>query len=527
MAFAYSSPCAFLLKTSVVGNASMVRFVIIRMTQALMLCAVLGVSNAEAKTSSKPKLPNIVFILVDDLSMDLFQYQGTIDALLAKQGVVFKNHFVNLASCCPSRVSTLRGQYAHNTGIYANEGQYGGFERVNAAGLENSTVATWLQGAGYRTALFGKYLNGYPLDGSPSYIPPGWSYWVSPNDGTPYEEYDYSLNENGQAVAYGNGPKHYMVDVLAEKAVGFIRNTVKNYSGRPFFIYLAPYAPHGPATPAPRYASAFSDGLLPHPKSFNEDEIADKPAWVRRLPKLASDEIGAMDRSYRKRLQSMAAVEDLVRKIVLILQDTKQLGNTYIFFTSDNGFHQGQHRLPSGKNTAYEEDIHIPLVVRGPGIPPGLTIDELTANVDYAPTFAAMAKITPPDFVDGRNLLPLMLGKQPQRWRRAMLLEHKAPSVTQPASSGLREPQDPHDIRALAEGEAPVFTGIRTSDALTYVEYETGERELYDLVPDPRQLTNIYDGADPILKSRLSAWLLSLSKSSGKALRKVEAQPPQ
>lgn len=458
--------------------------------------------------------------------MEVFQHQGVIDSLLAKQGTVFLNNFVNISLCCPSRITTLRGQYAHNTRIYGNALPLGGFDKIHADGLENSTVATWLQAAGYRTALFGKYLNGYPAEDAPNYIPPGWSYWVSPNKGDPYQEYNYSLNENGATVSYGNGSKHYLVDVLSEKTIGFIKYSVKNFSRQPFFIYLAPYVPHGPATPAPRYANAYTDVHVPRTGSFNEKDVSDKPAWVGNLPKLTDEQIVKMDDLYRKRLQSMGAVEDLVRKLIITLRETKQLGNTYIFFTSDNGFHQGQHRLPSGKNTAFEEDIHVPLVVRGPGVPAGRVVKEITANVDYAPTFAAIAKITPPDFADGRSLLPLLSGQKPKRWRQALLLEHKGPSLTAPAMNGLREPQDPYDIQAVITGESPVFTGLRTADSMTYVEYETGERELYDLAVDPKQLTNSYANADPLLKAQLSRWLASLRNASGKALRKLEALPP-
>src|SRR5262249_23951098 len=152
-----------------------------------------------------------------------------------------------------------------------------------------------------------------------------------------------------------------------------------NFPNKPFFIYVAPYVPHGPATPPPRYADQFPDAQAPRTPSFNEANVGDKPAWVQSKPLLTSAQITAIDELYRKRLQTMLAVEDLVRDVIDTLAARGQLDNTYIFFASDNGFHQGQHRLTSGKNTAFDEDLPVPLVVRGPGVPAGQVVTKLTA----------------------------------------------------------------------------------------------------------------------------------------------------
>lgn len=507
----------------------MSRPVSIRMGLVFLACILAGVSAAEAKARPQPRLPSIVFILTDDLDMQAFQEQGVIDSLLAKEGTVFLNHFVNMSVCCPSRVTTLRGQYAHNTKIYGNNLPLGGFDKVYARGMESATIATWLQAAGYRTALFGKYLNGYPAVGAPGYVPPGWSYWLSPNGGDPYQEYDYSMNENGKSRKYGNAPQDYLVDVLSEKVKAFIKDTVKYFPRQPFFIYLAPYIPHGPATPPVRYEESFPDARIPRTASFNEKDVSDKPDWVERRPKLTAEQIADMDAAYRRRLQSMQAVEDMVKSLIDTLQAQGRLDNTYIFFTSDNGFHMGQHRLPMGKNTAFEEDIHVPLVVRGPGVPAGRTVKAMTGNVDFAPTFAAIARLPAPPYVDGRSLMPFLNGTPPKRWRRVFLLQRKQENTATAAARKVLEPPDPQEIHAqAASGEvAPNFEGLRTAEGLTYVEYETGERELYDLRTDPEQLTNAHAGADPALTARLAVWLESLRKAKTKALRKAEAEPPQ
>jgi N-acetylglucosamine-6-sulfatase len=499
----------------------------------LSVILILGCSSAEpTQATTAPssqqlaRPPNIVFILTDDLDLGVFSHGSRLSALLADEGTTFAQHFVSLSLCCPSRVATLRGQYAHNSGIFSNGGANGGFAKVYADGLENATIATWLQAAGYRTALIGKYLNGYP-NGAPSktYIPPGWTRWFSPNGGNPYSEYNYDLNENGQTVSYGNAPADYLVDVISQKAATFIENTTANFPNKPFFLYIAPYVPHGPATPPPRYANEFPGIHAPRTPSFNEADVSDKPAWVRNKAPLNATQIQKLDDLYRKRRQTLLAVEDLVQNVITALTDAGHLGDTYLFFSSDNGFHQGQHRLNSGKNTAYDEDLRVPLVVRGPGVSAGRTVSSITANVDYAPTWAAIAGIAIPSSVDGRNLVPFLGGATPATWRTALLLEHAGPSITLESADGLLEPQDDFDVQAQASGGAPVFVGIRTA-VRTYVEYDTGERELYNLGGDPNQLANAYANADPALVARLSAWTSSLKNAAGATLRAGEEQSP-
>ncbi|WP_187437767.1 sulfatase family protein [Actinomadura decatromicini] len=481
--------------------------------------------------------PNIVFILTDDLNEDVFAKDAGLQTLLASQGTTFGKQFVELSLCCPSRTSTLRGQCAHNTGIFTNDpGSGGGFQTVYNKGLENSTIATWLQSAGYRTALFGKYLNGYP-NGAPSstYIPPGWTRWFSPNGGSPYSEYNYDVNDSGTTVHYGSAPSDYGVDVISRKLTTFIKNTTTNYPNKPFFTYVAPYIPHGPATPPPRYEGIYAGAKAPRTPSFNEDDVSDKPAWIRNKAKLTQTQIDNIDAFYEKRRESLRSVTDLVQDTIDTLRAQGVLDNTYIVFTSDNGFHQGQHRLNSGKNTAYEEDLNVPLVIRGPGVPAGATVNAFTLNTDLAPTFAALAGVTPPSFVDGRSLVPFLKGVTPSRWRLALLNEHAGPSTLNTnTQTNLLEPQDPGDAQALATGGAPVYAGLRakpntlgTHGPLNYVAYDTGEHELYDLSVDPNQLDNSYGSAGATLRQRLDAWVASMKNASGQALRNAEENPPQ
>ncbi len=290
---------------------------------------------------------------------------------MTQQGTTFSNYFVTDSLCCPSRSSILRGQYVHNHGVHTNLPPTGGFEQFHALGNESSTIGTWMHAAGYHTGLLGKYLNGYPDTVARRYVPPGWDDWVSPSGGNPYAEYNYQLNDNGTLEHHGTQPSDYLVDLLSQKAGEFIGSAPKN---KPFFLYVAPYVPHQPATPAPRYTNAFPGVQAPRPPSFDQvDPTA--PAWLRDRPPLTAPLITTIDNLYRRRLQTMLGVDDMLANVVTSLQKSGQLDNTYIVFSSDNGFHLGEHRLPPGKQTAFEEDIHVPLVVRGPGVPKGKTVD--------------------------------------------------------------------------------------------------------------------------------------------------------
>jgi len=320
---------------------------------------------------------------------------------------------------------------------------------------------------------------------------------------------------------------------LDNKTTTFIGNTVKNYPNKPFFIYLAPYIPHAPATPPDRYIGEYSGAQAPRTASFNEADVSDKPNWIQSKSILDASQIANIDSLYEKRRESLSAVADLVNDVINALQANNQLDNTYIFFTSDNGFHQGQHRLDSGKNTAFEEDINIPFVVRGPGVPAGQVVNSFTANVDYAATFAELAGITPPSSVDGRSLVPFLKGTTPSTWRQAMLIEHQAQTeLTYSSDEGLLEPTDPDNV-PTTKGGAPVFEGLRVKTQvlgpygpLNYVAYDTGEHELYDLTVDPAQLNNSYSTADPTLKHNLDTWINSLKNAAGQALRDAEQTIP-
>lgn len=506
-------PSSIARKTATPAWAKPLLVLLISLTLGAAMLGLLGAAGAPAR----PDRPNIILILTDDLDAKSISVMPQLKVLIADQGMSFTNFFVTYALCCPSRSSILRGQYVRNHQVLTNTPPSGGFEKFQALGHEQSTIATWLKAAGYRTVLMGKYLNGYPDLNDPTHVPPGWDEWYSPAGGNPYGNYNYRMNENGRLVEYGNNPQDYLTDVLARKASDFIRRATRD--GTPFFVYLATYAPHAPATPAPRHANAFPNATAPRPPSFNETDVSDKPAWVQDLPLLTAEQIARIDEHYRVRLRSLLAVDDLLATLVDVLQNTGQLDRTYILFTSDNGFHLGEHRMLMGKNTAYEEDIRVPLIVRGPGVPAGRTLEHLTLNIDLAPTFADLADAAMPAFVDGRALVPLFGATPPplSQWRQAFLVEHYVGEARRAAATERRAPA------RRGEG-APTLQGIRTQNAID-IEYATGERELYHLVTDPYELQNLVRTARADLLAQFAARLADLRRCAGATCRTAENAP--
>jgi N-acetylglucosamine-6-sulfatase len=469
-----------------------------------------GASRSEGALPSAGSQPNIILILTDDMDAGLINFMGNVKSLLIDEGITFPNFFFTTPTCCPSRATILRGQYTHNHQILWNTPPAGGYRKFRALGHENSTIATWLQAAGYRTALFGKYLNGYPETAADlTRIPPGWDRWYAKltfgdrllpcPDCRGYERvfFNYQNNENGRVVNYGSSPADYEADVMARQAVRFIEQAAAE--DVPFFMYLSPFAPHLPAIPAPRHENRFPNAKLPRPLSFNEADVSDKPEGIRSRSPLSDTEIAHLEQDYRRRLRSILAVDEMIAKVFEALQATHTLENTFIFFSSDNGYHMGQHRLAQGKTTLYEEDIRVPLIVRGPKVPAGAIVPQLVANTDLAPTFAELAGAAIPSFVDGRSLVPLMDGKigAGEEWRRALMLEQWRPALD----------------RSLQ--------GLRTRE-YKYVEGGNDEPELYYLPFDPYELDNLYRRVEPSLVGQLAAWLDELRHCVGEECRAAE-----
>jgi arylsulfatase A-like enzyme len=321
--------------------------------------------------------PNILFILADDMKASDLDHMPNTKSLLVNQGVKFTKAWVTRSLCCPSRATMLRGQYAHNHNVWVNVEPSGGFWNFLDQGLENSTIATWLNAAGYDTILIGKYLNRYGLDRNgnrapTTHVPQGWDRWFAWQGIYGGTDNSYKINENGRIVTHQRSQIHD-TDLHAQTAEDFIRNTAGN---RPFFMYLSPNGPHDPAYFAPRHANMFSNTPLPKPSSFNEADVSDKPQWVQNKPRLSSTKISNLTQFYRKRLRALQSLDEMVEKLVNALRAIGELSNTYIVLTSDNGIYLGEHRLQA-KGAAYNASPRIPLAIRGPGVPRGVTRSQM------------------------------------------------------------------------------------------------------------------------------------------------------
>jgi arylsulfatase A-like enzyme len=446
-----------------------------------------------------PARPNIVFILTDDQDASV-ENMPRLRSLVAEQGLAFDHHFVSNPLCAPSRATLLTGLHAHTHGVLANRAPNGGFERFRDNGLEASTVATWLRAAGYCTGIVGKYMNRYPGDAPGSdraYVPPGWDLFAAffAPDLTSGRYYDYFVNLNGDVTFYPERAADYITDQLTRVTLGAL-DALPASDAPPFFLHVTPNAPHSPPEPAPRHKGIFAGLQAPRTGAFNEADMSDKPPYYRNLPLMDQRTLDRLDALYAARQETLQAVDELVEALVRRLEERGQLANTYIFFSSDNGFMLGQHRFPNGKDTPYDESIRVPLVVRGPGVPRGAVRADLISNVDLPVTFAELGGAAPPATVEGRSFAALLREGAGAFARSEVLLEHWGDDAD----------------------SVPSYAGLRTRE-YTYVEYETGDVEFYNLRDDPGQEENLADKVDPALLATLARRLQVLRACRGAACR--------
>ncbi|MEU6554402.1 sulfatase [Streptomyces sp. NPDC046915] len=465
-----------------------------------------GDHSAGARGSSSANGPNVVYVLTDDLAWNLVKYMPHVRQM-EENGTTFTNFFVTDSLCCPSRSSIFTGQYPHNTGVFTNNGNDGGYGAFMRNNDEQKSFGPALQRAGYRTGFMGKYLNGYqPGDRhgtSKPYVPPGWDEWDVAGDG--YPEFNYNLNENGRVVRYGHEPRDYLTDVLSKKATSFIRSSAK--SGKPFMLEVATFAPHGPFTPAPRDENTYPGLTAPRTDAYDKATL-NAPKWQQALSPLTSKEQQDIDEKFAKRVRSVQAVDMMIGRLENTLEAQGLAGDTYIVFGSDNGFHMGEHRLRPGKQTAYDTDIKVPMMVTGPGVPAGRHVSQLAENIDMNPTFQELAGVKPPSTVDGRSLAGLMHGRTEEDWRQALLVEHHR------AASKNGDP----DAASDNSGDPPDYEALRTADAL-YVEYADGESEFYSTTSDPDELNNRAASLPNEQRASLHQTLTALRSCKGASCR--------
>jgi N-acetylglucosamine-6-sulfatase len=423
--------------------------------------------------------PNFVVVMTDDQRADDFKRMRSVRTEIAERGTTFANAFATFPLCCPSRATLLTGQYAHNHGVRSNTAPEGGWQTF--VPKEDETIAVALSEAGYRTGFIGKYLNGYPavaINDPAGTIPPGWSSWQA---ALHQRMFDWRLNVDGRAVQFGEEREAYQTDVYARRAKRFIKRSADDPN--PFFLAVSTLAPHVEngvtrkrnPRPAPRHRGTFDALPLPIRPAFNEADTSDKPSFIPDAP-LDEVDVDRIERRHRDRLNSLLAVDDLVGTVTEALRDAGEARNTFVIYTSDNGYLEGEHRVRK-KTLLYEESVRVPLMMRGPGVPRGIERDQIAANIDVAPTILEAADVSPLAPVDGIDLVGL--ARNPGTGDgRSILLDN-------PVSNAVRDPN------------------------FMYAEHSTDpdnpgpeEFELYDLAADPLQLENLYEASlsDPELE---------------------------
>ena len=445
-----------------------------------------------------------MLIVTDDQAASTLAHMPFVERDLVHQGVTFENFILNDPICCPSRVTILLGQYRHNHQLEV--GDPGGCaNRFLEDQDEEQTIGALIQGAGYRTGIVGKYLNSYKnylesrigKDGNP--LLTGWDDYHVLAGFTRY--YDFFSDENGELVRHDEKPFTYQTDYLSQRAQAFIRRAAQ--ADKPFFLYIAPEAPHAPTDPAVRHQRAFKGARAPRVASFNQADISTQPS-LNNAPLLDRTAMALLDLRYRRHLETLQAVDELVRDVVATLEATGVADQTFIFFTTDNGHHFGEHRIAEGKATPFEESIRFPLIVRGPDVPRDRVLEQLVSNVDLHPTLLDLIGLDTGPRVDGRSLLPLLRDPaDTPAWRTAVVIE----SVADNRNQGV-----------------PAFHGIRTG-RYKLIRYRGGARELYDLAADPHETTRVLDSVAPTLTAALNRRLDALIQCSGESCREIGSQP--
>jgi len=433
--------------------------------------------------------PNIIFILTDDQSLGSFTPASMprTHRLLADRGTVFRKALVPTPLCCPSRAAFSTGQYGHNNGVLRNS--------YAALNENDNLLPVWLQRAGYRTAHVGRFYNGYERTGRELEVAPGWDIWRSALNPRGY--YDYALTTNKGTQSFGTESEEYLTTNLNRVAAAIVRRQTARRA--PLFLQLDHLAPHvgrgdpggrcdEAAVPAFADSTAYLDEPLPKSPSYNEADLSDKPSFMQELPLIEAEAEAEITRQYGCAMASLLEVDRGVAAIHKALAAADALEDTVVIFSSDNGFEFGEHRLAPVKLYPYEESIRVPLVIR---LPKGVEQEPATglpvANIDLAPTLLELAGARSCNRegcvrMDGRSLLPTMLGEPDISPDRAIALELDAP--------------------ISPEGLVCRYSGL-WSRQFTYVEHSSArpseevpcepvtDTELYDHAADPFQLENL------------------------------------
>ena len=400
---------------------------------------------------SKDKRPNFVIIMADDQRYDTMQWMPQTQALIFDHGITFSQSISPTPLCCPARACTFTGLYAHNEGVYTN---------LDKLSDKHETVFMALHDHGYYTGLVGKYLNTWLGE-----MRPEFDFWVSqPGSVAAYE--NPNLNVNGK---WGIRPG-YITDVETNYVLQFLDQASKQ--NKPFILMYAARAPHAPATPAKQDKNLL-ENLPPYrPPGFNEADVSLKPSSISGLRLMDAQGIAMNDNFRRRQILTLIALDRSVGAIINKLQETGEIDNTVVIYTSDHGIHWGEHRLSAEKNSEYEVSLHVPFGMRYPPLVPKPYVDDhLVAHIDLVPMIYDLAGVSGPA-MDGTSLVKVIKGEP---WRDHLLIQGKP--------------------------ERGYWVGIRTT-RYVYVETENDMSELYDLQTDPFEIQNLIN--DPQYQSIIS-----------------------
>ena len=489
---------------------------------------------------------NVIFILTDDMSSSELVGMPNVMSEIAGQGTTFNRAYVSFPLCCPSRATMMSGRYMHNHGVRGNFPPQGGWPKYRPH--EANDLPVWLHGAGYHNVHIGKYMNFYGTQNGDLPVPPGWDEWYGKvSEDALYFNYQL-IEKTGPSTTpritfYGDQPLDYQTDVFGDRAADFVRD--HPVSQEPFLLDLWFNSPHGPFDPAPRDLFKLAGTALPRLPAFNEKDIRDKPKWFQRQARkrLSREQIKLIDNERRRAREQLLSVDEAVGELIQALRSEGILDETYIIFSSDNGFFRGEHRIANGKYLPYDPSSRVPLVIRGPGIPAGGVSDELVWNGDVTQTILQIATGSENPALDGRSLLPFAESPALRSTRPVLLEGDTGAGSTEVESAqtsaararqarvgvlgkrGVRNlEQEPNAIKSATTAGAPAYRAIRT-DRYEYTVYANGQTELYDMWRDPSQLNSL--AGDPryrYVRKWLYNALIPLSSCAGPSCR-VELGP--
>lgn len=500
-------------------------------------------------------MPNVVFVFTDDQDWVLGSMEAMPNTrrLIMEEGTTMTNAFATTPICCPSRAEVQTGRYMHNTKVFGNA--CGGTDWQD--GPEKFNVGWYAQQQGYATLYAGKYLNNYgsAAVGGVAHVPRGWNQWLGLVGNSKY--WNYSISNNGVEEKHGHDYSvDYYTDLVANQSLAFLKNATDN--ALPFFMMLGTPASHGNNDPAPQYEQSYAGRTAPRSASWNKAPQPDKHWLLRSVQPMDANHINVSDVYYQRRFSVLRSVDDLVVRLMAALEQSQQLDNTYILYSSDHGYHLGQFGMIYDKRMPYDSDTRVPLFLRGPNVPKNMTLPNLVGHIDIAPTILDMMGIKTPANMDGRSWLPL-LSSPSTEWRDTLLVEYSSDGHA-PMGHALSEEEwelvhFPHTAintaavpcsadasdsmsivgacsctRKLPDGTIAdtspcdivnnTYACVRTmQDSVNslYCQFDDDDNfvEYYDLALDPWSVTNLASSTSAAELKRLSAMLDSYRRCEG------------